>query len=1084
MKDLIRILSILIFLSGGMLSVFPQDYTFTHYSSENGLSKNAVNWVLQDRQGFLWVATTDGLNRFDGINFKIFRHEPGNTNSINHSNVLALHEDVHGNIWIATPRGVNKFDPQTGKFESYLHEYNSVIQGYNYILCINSDNEGNIWCGSYHGLYKIIENNEDLIIQSFHHDPNDAKSIASDVIWAVFEDSRGDIWLGTTHGLDKLVDPKSNIQIQFRHFLPDPQNIHSISSDQVWEICEDKWGNLWIGTRNGVNKFDPESETFYRNIHDPANPGSISHNYIFGMLVDQHDRLWIGTYNGGVNVAELTESTINPEFERYTHQPEKPESIISNDVKSFYMDQSGILWIGTSGGLDKIDPNKNDFILVQSSKKDPQSLNSNYIQAIYEDSYGNFWVGTRGGGINFLAKNLSGNKYTGYQHITETGNARGLTHNDVYCFFEDSKNRLWIGTYGGISIIQLTDQIKAFDFEQIKNHNHVKQALTHNYVFDITEDAQGTFWIATYGGLTRLVEDQDGSFVSTFYESDINDPVSIINSDSYTVCLDRNDNLWVGTFMGLCVFRWNGEERNFINFLGREDIPKSLSSDEVFVLYRNKKDQLWAGTIDGLTRISIDAEGEIKFKHFSGTGGPINGAVYGIVEDNSGNLWISGNNGLTVFNPEMEAVLENENEAFFKVYDTRDGLQGREFITRSCFVSEKDEIYFGGKNGFNFFDPNQFISNPNKPPVVFTDFWLFYKSVNPGSPDYSADSPLKNTISHTQSITLKYWQNIFSIEFAALNFTLSTKNKYRYQLEGFDPEWVYAGNNNMATYTNLNPGKYTFLVEAANNDGLWNEDAAILEILVKPPPWRTWYAYLTYGLIGILLVYFYNRYRVNVHRKEIETKLKIERARLDEREDIRRKNAADFHDELGHSITRISLFAELAKREQKSPEALSQYLNKVNENVKALSGGIRDFIWALDPDKDSVYEMLLRLQEFGDKLFEFTSIKFETKGFSEKFNDMHLEADSRRHFLLIFKEAMNNSLKYAACKTIELSAEMEENEICVCLEDDGVGFDPGTIKAGNGLKNMKRRAEKTGSRIDFISNYNSGTKIKLYIKTV
>ena len=1084
MNGFFRNILLIIFFAAVLQNIHAQNPSFTHYNSEDGLSKNTVNWVLQDRKGFIWVGTTDGLNRFDGVNFKTYRHDPGNPNSINHSTVLSMHEDSDGYIWIATRRGVNRFDPRTEKFDSYLGDYNNDIHNYNYILIIESDSEGNIWCGSYYGLFKISDVDGKVDIQFYNHDPENPESLAAEVVWEIYEDSRGEIWLGTTHGLDKIIKDPQTGEISFKHFRHDAADPLSISSNQVWEINEDSWGNLWIGTRNGVNKFDQGTGKFYRNTHNPNDPKSISHNYVFGMLVDRYDRLWVGTYNGGVNVAQLSEQSTHLEFEQYMHQPENPESIISNDIKSFYLDQAGILWIGTYGGLDKIDPNKSNFNLVQSSRKDPASLSNNYVQAVYEDSFGNFWIGTRGGGVNFLSANNSANKNSGYKHILSDGTNHGLAHNDVYCFFEDSKQRLWIGTYGGINILPLSETIDDFSFIPVKNYNFEKTTLTHNFVFDITEDKNGIFWIATYGGLTRLQENKNGFFTSTFYESDVNDPNTIINSDSYTLCLDHHDDLWIGTFMGLCVFRNELGKRKFVNFLGRDDIPKSLASDEIFVLYRDRKNQIWAGTIDGLTRITIDENREVSFRHFSGSNGPLKGAVYGIVEDESGKLWLSGNNGLTVFNPEMESISKSESETVFKKYDTRDGLQGLEFLQRSSFVSASNTIYFGGKNGLSYFNPKNIMSNRFKPPVVFTDFRLFYKSVNPGSADYSSDSPLLNAISHTSRVELKYWQNIVTIEFAALNFTLSSKNSYRYMLEGFDPAWVFAGNNANATYTNLNPGNYTFKVEAANNDGLWNQEAAVLEIIVKPPPWRTWYAYLTYGLIFILLVYFYNRYRVSLHRKEIETKLKIERARLDEREDIRRKNAADFHDELGHSITRISLFAELAKREQKSPDVLSQYLNKVNENVKVLSGGIRDFIWALDPDKDSVYEMLLRLQEFGDKLFEFTNVKFETKGFSEEFNEMHLEADSRRHILLIFKEAMNNSLKYAACKTIELSAEMEENEICVCLEDDGSGFDLSTIKAGNGLKNMKRRAEKTGSRIDIISNQKTGTKIKLYIQTI
>ncbi len=1043
--------------------------------------------VLQDRQGFIWIGSTDGLNRFDGINFKTFRHEPENPNSINHSDIVALHEDNKGNIWIGSHRGLNKYDPVTNSFESFLGEVNPNTQSYNFILIVASDSDGNVWGGSYHGLFKLtsINDGQDYSITEFLHDPENPNSISSNVVWEIFEDSKQNIWVGTVRGLDKVIHNKGIDSTWFEHYTHDPDNENSLSTNQVWEINEDSWGNLWIGTRNGVNKFDPESGTFTRFIHDPQNPKSLSHNYVFGLLVDDNNRLWAGTYNGGLNLAQLEKTSTELSFTSFMHQPENPKSIISNDIKDIFHDRAGIIWVGSYGGLDKIDPNENNFNLVQSSKKDASSISSNYIQAIHEDSFGNLWIGTRGGGLNFLPGKTSPQKLSGYKHfLNGSSNTVNIAHNDVYALFEDSKQRLWIGTYGGINIIQLEEDMSEFDFSTIKNYNHVKLALTHNFVFDIEEDADGVFWVATYGGLTRLIENPDGSFNSTFFEGDITDTTTIINSDSYTLCLDANDDLWIGTFMGLCVFRKDSVtgNRKFYNFLNNTNTPTSLKSDEVFVLYRDSRDFIWAGTIDGLTRIYIDENREAHFQRFSAKDSPVNGAVYAILEDEQGNLWSSGNNGITVFNPKLRQISSSGQAGIVRNYDISDGLQGNEFALRSAFINNRNQLYFGGKNGMNFFNPQDIKSNPFLPAVVFTDFRLSYKSVNPGSPDYTKESPLQKSISHTSEIELKYWQNIFSIEFVGLNYTQPLKNKYRYKLDGFDPEWVYSGNNNLATYTNLDPGTYTFRVMASNNDGVWNPTDKTLLISILPPPWETWWAYTLYLILIILVLFVYNRYRVNKLRQEMTTQIKIERAKLSEREQVRKKNAADFHDELGHNVTKITLFAEMARRENKSGSELQNYLDKITDNVKSLSGGIRDFIWALDPDKDSFYETLLRLQEFGDTLFEFSDVKFVTRGFSDRFAGVKLTADTRRHIILIFKEAMNNCLKYANCNNAELSAQLENGKIRIMFSDDGEGFEMDDQSTGNGLNNMADRAKKINGILEIDSTISHGVTIVLEIE--
>ena len=353
------------------------------------------------------------------------------------------------------------------------------------------------------------------------------------------------------------------------------------------------------------------------------------------------------------------------------------------------------------------------------------------------------------------------------------------------------------------------------------------------------------------------------------------------------------------------------------------------------------------------------------------------------------------------------------------------------------------------------------------------------KSVVPSS---EKNNPLSKSITLTDTITLKHWQNILSIEFAALDFSKPTKNNYAYQLDGFDRDWVFSGTNNTATYTNLRPGTYVFKAKGSNNDGLWNEVPKELVIRVLPPPWKTWWAYSLYGLFFIGLIYFIIKNRVRQRVRKIEEQARIEKARFEERELLRKQNAADFHDELGHRLTKISLFLELADRSSKAADPVKQYLSKIKTNALGLSDGIRDLIWSLDPQKDSLYQTMLRLQEFGDKLFDFSEIRFKTEGVGEALEHITLEPDVRKQVLLIFKESMNNCLKYADCQNAILKIETNHQHGKIIFEDDGKGFDQNLISKGYGLKNLKERSEKINGKLTINSEIGKGTSISLLLK--
>ncbi|MEM8907364.1 MAG: triple tyrosine motif-containing protein, partial [Bacteroidota bacterium] len=427
------------------------------------------------------------------------------------------------------------------------------------------------------------------------------------------------------------------------------------------------------------------------------------------------------------------------------------------------------------------------------------------------------------------------------------------------------------------------------------------------------------------------------------------------------------------------------------------------------------------------------------------------------------------------FHFDPEAAIQG-GKGVLKKYLKTDGLAASNVVFRSSFKEQNGMLYFGSAAGFSYFDPQSIPENEHLPEVVFTELKVLNQVVRPSR---AKGAILRKAINLTDTISLNYRQNVFSLQFAALDFANPSKNQYAHRLEGFDPEWRYTGNTHQVTYTNLSSGTYQLLVKGSNNDGRWNEVPTRLIIHVLPPPWKTPWAYALY-LIGFgTLVYAFIRYRIQQKVQKIEQAAQIERVRFQTREALRKQNAADFHDELGHRLTRISLFMELAQREAQAQGSLQTYFHKIKANTLALSDGIRDLIWSLDPQKDSLSQTLSRLQEFGDQLFAHTTIKFKTEAWTTDLETIELEPDIRKHLLLIFKEAMNNSLKYAQATEVVLGIQLTDTQYQIYLQDDGIGFQPKADLKGYGLKNMQERAKQIGGVLKLDSQVGKGTQVSL-----
>jgi ligand-binding sensor domain-containing protein/serine phosphatase RsbU (regulator of sigma subunit) len=802
-----------------------QELKFSHITADQGLSMGVVNCILQDSRGFMWFGTQDGLNKYDGYNITVYKHNPLDSNSLSNNFINALYEDREGTLWIGTDGGgLEAYSLVTGRFSHHQYEKNrknSVSN--NKIRSIIEDKDGMLWVGTDEGLNLL--NRKSGAFTRYLTDKNDPNSLSNNAAWCLHQTSDGIIWIGTSGGGLNSFDRRTNT---FRHFeqLDEVTGAVVENSNQVRSIHEDKDGIFWVGTfGDGIQIFDPGSGKFLKNLlNNEKDVNTLAHNGITSITEDQDGVLWIGTYGGGLD--QYFKKT--GRFRHHRYDEKNQNSINSNQVKCIYHDKVGSVWTGTEGGGVNIHFRASSKFQYYKKKDDSEnSLKSNVVLALLEDRSGLVWIGTSQGGLTSLDRETE--TYTQYPQLSTASN------NSILSLCEDKDGWIWAGTWGrGLnSYDKKTKKVTSYALFNSQNNGTI---------ISIIQDHNGLIWIGTYKGGVFSFDKTKNLFTHYTIESGLS------SNNIYTIFEDSKGIIWIGTEGG-GVNALN-VETGTVKVYARDEKVNSISSNSINHIYEDPKNNFWFATANGLNKFDPRTE---HFDHFFEKDGLPNDYIYCVMPDKLGNLWMTTNKGISRFNPEVK----NVDGSAFHNYDVNDGLQGMEHNQGAFFRSKSGEMFVGGVNGFNVFNPEKITDNQHVPPVRIISYKRFGKEVE-----------LDTMIYNKKILDLSWKQNFFSFDFVALDYQMPGKNKYSYKLEGVDEDWSPAGSQRYASYTELSGGNYVFRVRAANSDGVWNDEGVTLYIRINPPFWKT---KLFYALCIILIIagfWGFLKYRTSSIKRE------------------------------------------------------------------------------------------------------------------------------------------------------------------------------------------------------------------------
>jgi ligand-binding sensor domain-containing protein/signal transduction histidine kinase len=991
------------------------DIRFAHISTAEGLSQIRVMNMVQDDLGYMWFGTLYGLNRFDGYTFKVYLHERGNPNSLSGVDIEALFKDRDGALWIACEQSVDRFDPKT---ETFTHFPVPRVKQ------ISQDRAGLLWFSTDRGLYGLDQKSGKFRV--YTHDASDPESLPEDHVVSAAEDKAGRFWVGEPDGVYEFDRASGHVKLS----VP----LHTGSRDL--SFYEDRSGGFWIiyATGNGLAKFDRERNVLTYYTFNAGDTSSTAYSGVAAMLEDRHGNLWLGKQGTGL----LRFDREHDRFIRYNHRPGDTNGLAGNSITALSEDRDGSIWVALPGsGLQRFSPVPLSFQPLSPNQKE------NGAGAFYEDSHRNLWIGTSPA----LYRVDPSGRRTAF-----VGVKAGAF--DVLSIIEDPAGFIWAGTSNN-GLFRLDP--KSGQWKIYRHNDNDPSSLSNNVVDRLLIDHDGTLWVATWNGLDRFDARTDRF---TTFRADPHAREQIY----LTLTEDPQRKLWLGT-NGSGLQYFDPKTAQFTTFVS-SDARGSLSDNIVNWVHVAQTGAVWVSTSNGLD------EYDPATKHFTvydTRDGLASSAVDCVLEDRRGKLWMNTTRGISSFDPSTKT---------FRNFSTAEGLPGPEMALMGvCVRTESGRMYFAGFSGATTFVPESIPESNYAPPTVITDFRLLGNSNSP------ALTITPQAISYASEITLSHKQTPFSLTFAAIAYSNSPANRYRYMLEGLDNSWTEVGSDSRTViYTALPARKYRFRVQGATNSSQWSEPGAELEIIILPPWWNTWWFRTGYALAALLVVWSIYRYRV----RQIAQQFDI---RIDAQVSERMRIARDLHDTLLQSFQGAAFQFQAARKlllrqADNAMEVVDEAIHAAEEGITEGRTAIRD----LRPEPAAQRN----LPELLNAACRELATAQELNGHAPSYQVL-VEGKQRDlppmlqdEVYRISREVVRNAFAHAAAGHIEVEIRYDHDHLQLRIRDDGKGLDPKIVEAGGvsghfGILGMRERAQRIGSRLDFWSEEGAGTEVQLTV---
>ncbi len=1000
------------------------------------MAQSSINAVAQDLHGFMWFGTEDGLNRFDGNEFVIYKNIPFDSTSLSENFITALLVDSKNQLWVGTMNeGLHLFDSETQTFKRFYNSTKNNSLSNNNINTIYEDKNGRVWVGTSNGLNLIIQKEKNISFQRFQYNSDFSRGFPGvNFINTIFNDSENQLWVGTAKGLFQF-EIITNKSIQLKQ-----KNLFSLADNSIRAIQEGKENQLWVGTAKNLHRLVNDSFEIVQLKE------KVKSEPINDLLINKKGELLIATYQGVFiikNTSEVEKSIL------YEHSKNGVNSLHDNMIISIFEDRNheGLYWLGTYlSGIGQMYKRKKRFVTnyLKDTKLEEKIGASVHLISKKDDI---LWLSTTSGLIRYDRKKDDYQLLRKFKIINKGKNnfkKESFYHNWITTIFKDKNGQIWLGSRLGL--LKLIKQNNQFAVELFQSEIETEQAVIGIYQDEDKLYLGGWSGISVFDLKTEKLA-KKAIVIDTINSKEFGYQVRFLHQD-------KQQNWWIGTTHGLVYYDtvkedfWEHIKTNKGKvYQHNPDDENSLVSDRITAICEDVNGNIWLGTHSGLVQVTIKKK-DLNFRFFSEKDGLANSLVYTVLNDNQGvdnYLWLSTNRGLSRFD-----ITTND----FANFDIKDGLQSNEFNGNSCFQALDGELFFGGINGYTSFYPSEIELETNAPKVFITNLKTSEKEHN---------------LLNQKSIELAYINNSFSVQFNGLDFIYPSDMEYFYRLEGRgDEQLISLGNSRQVNFTELGAGNYTLYIYAKNRDGAMQAIGDKLAIKIAAPFWQTWWFLLLSLLIFSFLIWsiYHIRYLDKMQK-------------LAEIERVRKSAAQDFHDELGSKLTIISMFTELTKSKLNGNyEAVAPYLDKVSDTAGSLYHSMKDLIWALNPEQDTLQDLFLQLKDFGDELFDQTGVVFQSLGIEQDIQEQVIPMECKRHVLLIFKELMNNSLKHSDCTEVRLSILNEKDGLKISLKDNGSGFNPSDEYDGDGLKNIYSRADKIDGKISVCSN-NRGTEVIL-----